>query len=73
MAHTEGLWSLGRAGKIPRPQRHNYKNFMEDGGPARTRTWDQGIMRASKINNLLIMLEQGIFGTVSEYCVDSIG
>ena len=29
---------------IPRPRRHNYKNFMKDGGPARTRTWDQGIM-----------------------------
>jgi hypothetical protein len=33
----------------------------------------QGIMRASKINNLLIMLEQGIFGTVRDYYVDSTG
>jgi len=30
-------------------------------------------MRASKINNLLIMLDQGMFGTVRDYCVDSIG
>ena len=33
----------------------------------------QGIMRASKINNLLIVLDQGMFGTVRDYCVDSIG
>gem|GEM_PF-5524117 len=42
-----------------------------DVDPARTRTRDQGIMWASKINNLLIMLEQVIFGTVRDYCVDS--
>ena len=30
-------------------------------------------MRASKINNLLIVLDQGMFGTVRDYCVDSIG
>jgi len=46
---------------IPWSQRHNAMNFMEGGGPARTRTWDQWIMRALKINNLLIMLEQGGF------------
>jgi hypothetical protein len=46
---------------------------MGSGGPGRTRTWDQGIMRASKINNLLIMLKQEIFGTVRDYCVDSTG
>jgi len=30
-------------------------------------------MRASKINKLLIMLEQGMFGTVRDYHFDSTG
>jgi len=31
------------------------------------------IPRASKIDKALIMLEQGMFGTTSENCVDSTG
>jgi len=37
------------------------------------RTADTGIFRATKINNLLIMLKQGIFGTVGDSYVDSAG
>jgi len=43
------------------------------GGQGQNRTADTGIFRASKINNVLIMLEQGVFGTISGNCVDSIG
>ena len=52
MGDTEGLWSLGRVGKIPQSQCHNAMIFMKDGGPARARTWDQGIM--SRTNRDLI-------------------
>ena len=37
------------------------------------RTADTGIFRVGEINNLLIILEQGVFGTVRNYCGDSIG
>ena len=43
------------------------------GGQARNRTTDTGIFRASKINELLIMLGQVMFGTVRDYLVDSTG
>jgi len=33
---------------------------------------DTGINRASKINNLLISLKQGFFGTVGDSYVDSV-
>jgi hypothetical protein len=42
------------------------------GGQGQNRTADTGIFMASKINNLLIILEQGIFGTDRNYCVDSV-
>ena len=43
------------------------------GGQGQNRTADTGIFRACKINNLLIILEQAVFGTVSENNADSIG
>ena len=46
---------------------------MENGGQGQNRTADTGIFRASKINRLLIILEQAAFGTVSENNVDSTG
>jgi hypothetical protein len=42
------------------------------GGQGQNRTADTGIFRASKINNLLIMLKQGFFGTVGDSYVDSV-
>jgi len=36
----------------------------EYGGQGQNRTADTGIFRASKINKLLIMVEQEVFGTV---------
>jgi len=44
-----------------------------NGGQGQNRTADTGIFRASKINNLLIMLKQGVFGTVGDSYVDSAG
>jgi len=38
---------------IPRSQCHNLMISMEGGGPARTRTWDQGIMRNTNSQPLL--------------------
>ena len=46
---------------------------QEYGGQGQNRTADTGIFRASKINNLLIILEQGMLGTVRDYFVDSTG
>jgi hypothetical protein len=43
------------------------------GGQGQNRAADTGIFRASKINNLLISLKQGFFGTVGDSYVDSIG
>jgi len=43
------------------------------GGQGQNRTANMGIFRASKINNLLIMLKQGIFGTVGDSYFDSAG
>jgi hypothetical protein len=43
------------------------------GGQGQNRTADTGIFRASKINNLLIILKQGSFGTVGDSYVDSAG
>ena len=45
----------------------------ENGGQGQNRTADTGIFRASKINNLLISLKQGFFGTVGDSFVDSAG
>ena len=44
-----------------------------NGGRGQNRTADTGIFKASKINNLLISLKQGFFGTVWVNCFDSIG
>jgi len=44
-----------------------------NGGQGQNRTADTGIFRASKINNLLIMLKQVVFGTVWDSYVDSTG
>jgi hypothetical protein len=37
------------------------------------RTAETGIFRASKINSLLIILKQRLFGTAGDSCVDSAG
>jgi len=47
--------------------------WRDNGGRGQNRTADTGIFKASKINNLLIILEQGMLGTVRNYCVDSTG
>ena len=47
--------------------------FADIGGQARNRTKDTGIFRACKINNLLIILEQAVFGTVRLNHAVSIG
>ena len=43
------------------------------GAQGQNRTADTGIFRASKINNLLISLKQGFFGTIGDSYVDSVG
>jgi hypothetical protein len=43
------------------------------GGQGQNRTADTGIFRDSKINNLLISLAQGFFGTAGDSYVDSAG
>jgi len=51
----------------------NFMLFMAFyGGQGQNRTADTGIFRASKINNLLISLKQGFFGTVRDSYVDSV-
>ena len=48
-------------------------NLLElNGGQGWNRTTDTGIFRASKINNLLISLKQGFFGTIGDSFVDSV-
>jgi hypothetical protein len=44
-----------------------------NGGQGQNRTADTGIFMASKINNLLIILKQGVFGTVGVSYLDSAG
>ena len=39
--------------RVPRSRRHKAMNFKGDGGPARTRTWDQGIM-STRIPSFLL-------------------
>jgi hypothetical protein len=41
------------------------------GGPCRTRTYDQGIMSASKINKLLIILDLAKLGKISQSRVNT--
>jgi len=48
-------------------------NRFYGGDQGQNRTADTGIFRASKINNLLIILEQGMLGTVRDYFFDSTG
>ena len=50
-----------------------YHNLLFLGGQGQNQTADTGIFRSSEINKLLIILEQGVLGTVRDYFVDSIG